>query len=116
MKRAQPIDKFQGKYRFLSNFWMCPNGIQLDDYIYPSTEHAYQAAKTLYDFERLEILRAKKPGEAKRLGKKVTMREDWDDVKVNIMRGLLRQKFSEDANVVTQQDYDINIQRVYFLD
>nr|WP_321453527.1 type I restriction endonuclease [uncultured Carboxylicivirga sp.] len=26
------------------------------------------------------------------------------------------QKFSEDANVVTTQDYDINIQRVYFLD
>lgn len=26
------------------------------------------------------------------------------------------QKFSEDANVVTQKDYDINIQRVYFLD
>ena len=26
------------------------------------------------------------------------------------------QKFSEDANVVTQQDYDISIQRIYFLD
>ncbi|HFS67618.1 MAG TPA: type I restriction endonuclease subunit R, partial [Flavobacteriia bacterium] len=26
------------------------------------------------------------------------------------------QKFSEDANVVTQKDYDINIQRIYFLD
>ena len=26
------------------------------------------------------------------------------------------QKFSEDSNVVTKQDYDINIQRIYFLD
>lgn len=26
------------------------------------------------------------------------------------------QKFSEDSNVVSQQDYDINIQRIYFLD
>jgi len=26
------------------------------------------------------------------------------------------QKFSEDANVVSKQDYDINIQRIYFLD
>lgn len=47
------INSFMGKYRFLSNFWPCKvifNGLE-----YPSTEHAYQAAKTLNPEERYEI-------------------------------------------------------------
>ena len=47
--KYEVINEFQGKYRFLSNFYPCDivyEGIQ-----YPSTEHAYQAAKTL-DTER----------------------------------------------------------------
>lgn len=39
------IDSFSGNYRFLSNFWPCV--VTLDDQQYTSTEHAYQAAKTL---------------------------------------------------------------------
>ena len=90
------IDSFQGKYRWLSNFWMCPGGIQYGDYIYPSTEHAYQAAKTIVDSERLEILRAKTPGQAKRLGRRVTMRPDWDLIKIDVMRTVLKQKFNDE--------------------
>lgn len=71
------IDSFRGKYRFLSNFW--PSPIFVFGSEYPTVEHAYQGLKTVVMEEREEIRLAKTPGQAKRLGKKVTMREDWND-------------------------------------
>lgn len=44
------IDDFRGAYRWLSNFHLSP--VELDGLIYPSTEHAFQAAKTLSLEER----------------------------------------------------------------
>lgn len=83
---------FNKEYRFLSNFY--PALVTLDGLEYPSTEHAYQAAKTLNPAEREAIRLSAKPGDAKRLGKKVTMREDWDIIKINVMKDLVRQKFT----------------------
>lgn len=40
----ESIDKFFGEYRWLSNFHLC--SIEYEGIIYPSTEHAYQAAKS----------------------------------------------------------------------
>jgi ribA/ribD-fused uncharacterized protein len=37
------ITAFQGEYRFLSNFWPCY--MEYDNMLYPTAEHAYQAAK-----------------------------------------------------------------------
>lgn len=87
---TKSILEFQGDYRFLSNFH--PARVALDGVMYPSVEHAYQAAKTLDHGERL-LFCAGSPGEAKRNGRKVTMREDWDEVKLGVMRDLVRQKF-----------------------
>lgn len=86
------IDKFDGQYRFLSNFWPCT--VRLDGEQYPSVEHAYQAAKTTDRKERQHVRSASSPGEAKRRGRQVTKRADWDDVKLEVMEKLLRQKFS----------------------
>jgi N-glycosidase YbiA len=88
---SEPITEFRGCYRFLSNFWLC--GIELDGVVYPSVEHAYQAAKTLNAEERATILDCKRPGEAKYKGRHVTMRKDWDKIKIGVMRDLLRKKF-----------------------
>lgn len=38
---------------------------------------------------------AHSPGEAKRRGRKVTMRDDWKEVKIDIMLDLLQLKFSD---------------------
>ena len=38
------IDSFVGEYYFLSNFYPC--SIEHDGLRYPSSEHAYQAAKS----------------------------------------------------------------------
>jgi ribA/ribD-fused uncharacterized protein len=85
------ITEFSGKWRFLSNFF--PVQVPLDNVWYPSVEHAYQSAKTLDLQEKTAILQASSPGDAKRLGKKVTMRPDWDTVKLDYMKYLVWYKF-----------------------
>jgi ribA/ribD-fused uncharacterized protein len=86
------ITQFRGNYRWLSNFW--PAEVTLDGVQYPTVEHAYQAAKSTNPEERLHILRAATPGEAKRLGRRVVyVRHDWAEAKLGIMEDLLRQKF-----------------------
>jgi len=80
-----------GDFKWLSNFYMVD--VRLDDESYPSTEHAYQAAKTLLPAERRQIREASTCGKSKRLGQKVSLRPDWEQVKIEVMRDLLRQKF-----------------------
>lgn len=87
------ITSFQGEFRFLSNFW--PATVELDGEIYPTVEHAYQAAKTNDPAERALVRSAPTPGKAKRMGRSVTKRLDWDAVKVGVMKDLLQQKFAE---------------------
>jgi ribA/ribD-fused uncharacterized protein len=65
-------------------------------------EHGYQAAKTLIPAEQQLILNCKSPGQAKREGKKVTMRADWDQVKANVMLTLVRSKFQQDTRLAGQ--------------
>lgn len=87
------IDSFDGKYRFLSNFAPCNEPIFYEGVAYATTEHAYQAAKTLDKDLRNQIKQCKHAGQAKRLGKKVPIRKDWDDIKLKVMADLLKQKF-----------------------
>ena len=90
---AEAIISFTGKYRFLSNFHMCYirwGGGNL----YPSVENAYQAAKTMDMNERIKFLNIY-PGAAKKLGRTLKLRENWEDVKVGTMLVLLAIKFSE---------------------
>jgi len=91
---TQPIREFKGQHRWLSNFWPCQISIG-DGRIYPSVEHAYQAMKTLVPTERDRIAAAATPGQAKQLGRNVTMRPDWEEKKLLFMRLLLGQKFSD---------------------
>lgn len=87
------IDSFQGDYRWLSNFEPCE--IAFEGILYPSTEHAYQAAKTLDRTTRAAIAAMNSPGKAKRAGAAVKSRPDWADVKLRIMEDILRQKFQQ---------------------
>jgi hypothetical protein len=84
---------FNKENRFLSNFY--PATVELDGLEYSSTEHAYQAAKTNDPAERRRIRESQKPGDAKKLGKQVKMRTDWEQVKFQVMEDLVRQKFTK---------------------
>ncbi len=88
------IDRFHGEFEFLSNFqWIA---IKDQGMIFPSVEHAFQAAKTTdRRFKRL-IGSAPTPGQAKRLGRSVTLRKDWEIVKDEVMLRLLRLKFENE--------------------
>lgn len=86
------INGFFGTNRFLSNFFPAPvdfMGVQ-----YPSVENAYQAAKTLDHKQRLLVLNYT-PALAKKFGKAVAIRPDWQKVKRAIMFHLVMQKFSK---------------------
>lgn len=103
------IDSFEGKYYFLSNFYY-PAKVKLiknlmpvetlynSDLIFPTVEHGYVAHKNVaIDFaEKVASISGNKPGEAKKLGRTIRLRKDWDEIKVLVMEGLLEQKFSEE--------------------
>jgi ribA/ribD-fused uncharacterized protein len=91
---SREINGFFGEFRFLSNFY--PALVIFEGRVYPTVEHAYQAAKTLDDEARKEICYSKTPKLAKHLGYKAKLREDWNTIKVSIMRELLEKKFSTD--------------------
>ena len=86
------IDKFDGEYAFLSNFYYSPFMFQGRQY--PTVEHFFQAhkAKTYEDF--ISVLVEPTPKGAKQVGRKIKMREDWETVKDTIMLEGLRAKFS----------------------
>lgn len=85
------IEEFDGEYRFLSNFYPAP--ITYEGQEFPSVEHAYQAAKTFNPMHRDMVATAKYAGIAKKLGRHIDLRPDWDQVKLTIMERLLRKKF-----------------------
>lgn len=86
------IKFFEGKYAFLSNFYESP--FEYEGVVYPTNEHFFQAMKTLDLEERKKIAAAKTPGKAKRLGRKVSLRPDWEEVKVGVMSLGLSLKFA----------------------
>lgn len=93
------IDKFDGTaFRFLSNFY--PARVVYEGIEYPTSEHAYQAAKTLDIFQRQNVAMLRTPAEAKRYGKAVSMRPDWDDVKVDVMEEIVYAKFTQNENLM----------------
>lgn len=79
---------FRNQYQFLSNF--APSPIKCESVIYPTVEHAFQGFKCQHRADKYRIAAAPSPQLAKRLGRQVAMRPDWDDIKVNVMHGLLR--------------------------
>lgn len=89
------IVEFDGEHAFLSNFF--PSSILYEGIVYPTNEHFFQAMKTLDQAERQKIANAETPGMAKRLGRHVQLRPDWEQIKVDVMRTGLMLKFTDAA-------------------
>lgn len=86
------ITVFDGDFAFLSNFYYSP--IRIGGIDFPTVEHAFQALKTYSIDEQKKIAAAPTPGEAKRMGRRVTLRPDWEEVKEAAMLMCLREKFT----------------------
>src|SRR4051812_15382921 len=91
------IAEFQGDYRFLSNFY--PATVEFEGITYPTVEHAYQSAKTLDMAERKRIAALATPSDAKREGRKLKLRDDWETAKFEVMERCARYKFTHDADL-----------------
>lgn len=89
---AEMINEFKGKYRFLSNFYKTT--VEFEGKKYPSSENAFQAAKSLDDKVRDKFTTIE-PNEAKKLGREIELRPDWEQVKIGIMYDILKAKFSD---------------------
>ncbi len=90
------IHSFDGEYSFLSNFF--ESTIKYHGLFFATNEHAFQAEKTHIVMQIKDIQNASTPGKAKRLGRKATLREDWEDIKLHAMEDICRIKFtSNDA-------------------
>ena len=92
------ISSFRDEYFFLSNFY--PVELKLDGIVYPNAEAAFQAQKTLDVEERRKFSMLKNPVQAKRLGRKVKLRDDWEEVKLDIMTEIVSQKFLQHSHLI----------------
>ena len=93
------IDQFRDEYEFLSNFHEAP--VTWEGLTYPNSEAAFQAAKVLTQEERLPFT-VMQPGKAKRMGRKVPLRADWEQVKYGIMDAIVLAKFKQNAELAAK--------------
>jgi ribA/ribD-fused uncharacterized protein len=82
---------FFNEYRFLSNF--SEDGFGYLGVWYKTNEHFYQASKASYQGDHLRVIAASTPGLAKRFGRQIECRPDWQDIKVPVMQLGLSLKF-----------------------
>lgn len=91
------IDSFDNEYSFLSNFYECP--VEYDGIVYQSSEAAFQAQKTLNIEERIVLFANATPSQSKKLGRKTKLRDDWDNIKVNLMKEIVLAKFTQNSDL-----------------
>ena len=90
------IDKFNGKYDFLSNFYVAP--VTYNGLTFQSNEAAFQAQKTLNEGQRRKFTRMA-PNKAKAKGRNVILRSDWEQIKNKIMYEVCYAKFSQNPEL-----------------
>jgi ribA/ribD-fused uncharacterized protein len=83
---------FRGELAFLSNFY--PAQTEYEGVVYKTSEHAFQAAKSLDPRDRDYIRSGAEASDAKRMGQAIQLRDDWNDVKIQVMRDCLKSKFT----------------------
>ena len=88
------ISEFDKEWAFLSNFYW--SEIEFEGITYPTNEHFFQAMKTLDIDERRAIANCRTPGQAKRMGRRVALRPDWEDIKEAVMLEGLCLKFADE--------------------
>jgi ribA/ribD-fused uncharacterized protein len=90
------IESFEGENHYLSNFFNAP--VKYDGIFYLNNEAAFQSAKVLSKEERLEF-EILQPNDAKRLGRKVKLRKDWEQVKDQVMYDCVKDKFERNEEL-----------------
>ena len=90
------IQRFRLEYDYLSNFYpaiVCVDGLE-----FLNSEAAYQAAKCAKAEDRL-LFTELNSNDAKRLGRELPARADWEEIKVQEMEKILRAKFTQNPHL-----------------
>ena len=88
------INSFRGDYYFLSNMYPC--SIKCNGLTFSSAESLFHAFKDPASFERFASLDGYS---AKREGRKVTLRKNWNEFRLGIMRKIVRAKFMQNKDL-----------------
>lgn len=94
----------EDKILFYGGGWNCfsnfsAHQVEYDGILWPTSEHAFQAAKTLSVEEKNKIKLARSPQEALMLGRSVTLRPEWELIKVEILESILRAKYTQHPSI-----------------
>lgn len=91
-----PITSFKGEYAFLSNFYPCPVGLGWNTF--QNAEAAFQSCKSadLADTTQFVNMTGQ---QAKRVGRKVELRPDWEYIKDNVMECVVSCKFNQNGDL-----------------
>lgn len=84
----------KGEYDFLSNFYPCKivyRGIE-----YSCSENFYQAMKTM-DLQLREQMSKLNPSQSKKMGNSLKLRENWEQIKIDVMRLVVNKKFEQNS-------------------
>ena len=90
------VKGFFNEYRFLSNYEL--GNVLYEGIIYPSSENAYQAAKSIDPKIRERFINVG-PNDAKKMAKSITVREDWDEIKYDVMYNIVLDKFTRNSEL-----------------
>jgi ribA/ribD-fused uncharacterized protein len=90
------INKFDGEFAFLSNFYECD--VTYNGLTYKNSEAAFHAQKTLDETERKQFTTLD-PSASKKMGRRITLRNDWETVKTKIMYEICYAKFSQNEDL-----------------
>lgn len=95
-KKHESILRFHGEYEFLNNFY--PAKLRFDGQIYYNSEAAYQAHKSEREEDRRQFTTLD-PDTAKKLGNRLPVRPDWEEVKIPIMERIIYEKFTQNPEL-----------------
>jgi len=87
------INKFDNEYAFLSNFY--EHEFEYLGLVFSTAEHAYQAVKAKNPYDMLWVKESKTPGVAKRRGRKVELKPNWDQDRIGVMLLIVNAKFKD---------------------
>lgn len=87
------IEMFRGEFGFLSNFYECE--IKYGSLRFKNLEACFQALKSK-DWNVRKMFENLDGKSAKALGRRIKLREDWLDIRENVMEYLVRVKFSNE--------------------
>lgn len=82
-----------GPHKSFSNWYSCP--FKWNRITWANSEQALMSMKSFDKDYQKKIRKATNPADAKRLGRAVKLRQDWDQVKFNLMVEILFAKFSQ---------------------